>query len=73
MRLCSAVPLDISAAFGVAGQGLNTALEDVAVLARHLQDGGLCEESLRRFERGRVPRVSAITTQEQASDALLCG
>ena len=51
------------------GQGLNTALEDVAVLARHLQDGGLYEESLRSFEKERIPRVSAIAIQEQVSGA----
>ncbi len=50
-----------------AGQGVNTALEDAAVLARHLQDGGLCEESLRSFERERIPRVSTIATQEQVT------
>lgn len=50
---------------GGAGQGLNTAFEDVAVLARHLQDGGLTEESLRSFEKERIPRVSAIAIQEQ--------
>ena len=49
------------------GQGVNTSFEDVAVLARHLQDGGLCEESLRSFEKERIPRVSAIAIQEQVS------
>ena len=47
-----------------AGQGMNTALEDGAVLAWHLQHGGLCEEAMRAFERERIPRVKSMAEQE---------
>lgn len=56
-----------------AGQGLNITLEDGAVLAWHLQDGGLCNKSLRAFEKERIPRVCKIVEQDQVrfSDVLV--
>ncbi len=46
------------------GQGMNTALEDGAVLAWHLQHGGLSAESMRAFEKERLPRVQKMAEQE---------
>ena len=56
-----------------AGQGLNMALEDGAVLAAHVQTAGLSTATLRAFERERIPRVAAILRQESVRLALtLC-
>ena len=52
-----------------AGQGLNTALEDGAVLAWHLQQGGLSAESMRAFEKERIPRVQSMAEQEYVRPA----
>ena len=48
-----------------AGQGLNIALEDGAVLAAHVQENGLSPATLRAFEKERVPRVATIVRQEE--------
>ena len=48
-----------------AGQGLNTALEDGAVLGWWVQEHGLNAEALRSFEKERIPRISKIAEQEQ--------
>ena len=48
-----------------AGQGLNTALEDGAVLGWHVQEHGLHPDTLRSFEKERIPRISKIAEQEQ--------
>lgn len=48
----------------LAGQGLNTALEDGAVLGWHVQEHGLTAEALREFEKERIPRVCKIAEQE---------
>ena len=52
-----------------AGQGLNMALEDGAVLAGHVQEKGLSPATLRAFEKERVSRVAAIVRQEEACPA----
>ena len=43
---------------------MNVAWEDAAVLASHLQKGGLGPNSLRLFEKERIPRISTMATQE---------
>ena len=50
-----------------AGQGLNTGLEDGAVLAWHMQQGGLSAASMRAFEKERIPRVQGMAKQEYVS------
>ena len=55
-----------------AGQGMNTALEDGAVLAWHLQQGGLSAESMRAFEKERIPRVQSMAEQEYVRPASCC-
>ena len=57
-----------------AGQGLNTALEDGAVLGWHVQEHGLHPDTLRSFEKERIPRISKIAEQEQVciSNVLVC-
>ncbi|KAK9833645.1 hypothetical protein WJX74_001593 [Apatococcus lobatus] len=57
---------DAAHAMRPTGQGLNTALEDGAVLGWHVQEHGLNPEALRSFEKERIPRVSLIAEQEQA-------
>ena len=54
-----------------AGQGLNMALEDAAVLAAHVQESGISAATLRAFEKERIPRVATILRQEQACSVLL--
>ena len=48
----------------LAGQGMNTTIEDVAVLGRTLQEKGICPEALRAFELERIPRIGVITSRE---------
>lgn len=48
-----------------AGQGLNVILEDGAVLAWHLQQSGLSPESLRAFEKERIPRLAKMVGQDE--------
>ena len=45
---------------GTAGQGLNMTMEDAAELAWHVQQYGLTEDALERFEAKRLPRVKTI-------------
>lgn len=54
-----------------AGQGLNTALEDGAVLGWHVQEHGLHPDTLRSFEKERIPRISKIAEQEQVCFSIL--
>ena len=42
------------------------AFEDGAVLAAHVQESGLSADTLRAFEKERIPRVATILRQEQA-------
>ena len=48
------------------------AFEDGAVLAAHVQESGLSVDTLRAFEKERIPRVATILRQEQACTSSCC-
>lgn len=51
----------------VAGQGLNQGLEDAAALGRQVKAAGLGAESLRSYEKTRIPRVQQVMATELVS------